>query len=212
MYADPLGFNAAAASSAVTHMRFSWPNMSHSVLSQVLLVPIALTHFSYTALTGRGFDIQSFVAAITPLRVSLRSLHFDFSDVALMTGYDDDGDDDEEFQKPHYEVSLRDWPLLQTLSCSLMPLLQLYDSPRLMNLLPVGLRELEVLRSSDWLIDEEAEHILEMLGQKQWAVPRLEKLVVDPKWRGGEDVRHTLKVACETAGVRFVEESVGGGW
>lgn len=201
-YMDSVIFNAAAASSAVTHLRFSYANMSPSAISQVLLVPIALTHFSYTASMGCGFDIESFMAALTPLRVSVRSLHLDFRQVGGIPI-----DYDEEFQIGNDGWSLREWPFLQTLSCSLMPLLCLKGSPRMMNLLPVSLRELGILRDLYGKDPEEAEQIVEMLEQKQWAVPRLGELSMELGWGASEGVVNQLTMACKAAGVSLVQES-----
>lgn len=174
--------------------------MVFMALSLLLQIPIARTHFSFTAVTGCGVNIEFFIAALKPLRVSLRSLHLDFRGLDLNYGVDDE----EEFDD---EGSLRGWPVLQTLSCSLMTLLHMYSSSRLLNLLPVGLRELEVLQPSCYWVAEEVVHIEQVLRQKEWAVPRLEKLSLVPGWGGSERLVSQLAVACEAAGVSLVEES-----
>lgn len=196
-YQDSAILDSAVATSGVTHLRFPSASMPVSVLSPVLLVPIALTHFSYSGIADRNFTLPSFMAALAPLRVSLQSLHLHFSKV-------------EEFQLPYPEGSLRDWPMLQTLSCPLLPLLgkgKLNGSPRLMDVLPVSLREFEVLQDSYWRVAEAVEQIVEMLEQKELVVPRLAGLAVVLGRYGSDQRVNRLEVACKTAGVSFVEES-----
>lgn len=196
-YQDSAILNSTVATSGVTHLRFPSAHMRASVLSPVLLVPIALTHFSYSGSGDRNFTLPSFMAALAPLRLSLQSLHLHFSKV-------------EEFQLPYPEGSLRDWPMLQTLSCPLLPLLgkgKLNGSPRLMDVLPVSLREFEVLQDSYWQVAQEVEQIVEMLQQKESAVPRLAKLAVVLGRYGRYQMVKRLEVACKAAGVSLVEES-----
>lgn len=194
---SPAILDTAAATSGVTHLRFSNAYMQASVISSVLRVPIALTHFSYSGFGDGNFTLPSFMAALAPLRMSLRSLHLDFSKVG-------------KYMLPYPVGSLRDWPMLQTLSCSLMPLLgnrQLNGSPHLVDLLPVSLREFEVLKDSYWSAVEEGEQIVEMLKQKKSAVPRLAKLAVVHSQNHRYRMGYQLPGACKAAGVSLVEES-----
>lgn len=145
------------------------------------------------------------MAALEPLKKSLQVLHLDFGDVGLTTS-----DEEEEFSLPYNEGSLKDWPVLRTLSCSLMPLLgkgQLDGSPRLADVLPVSLRELEILQDSHWWVSEEADQVVEMLGLKEGVVPHLEKVAVVMEWGKSERVLERLVAACKAAGVSFVDES-----
>lgn len=194
---------SAVASSRVTHLRFSYAEIPSWSLAYILCVPIALTHFSYSAVSGGNFNLPRFMAALEPLKKSLKVLHLDFGDVDLTTS-----DDEEEFLLPYEEGSLREWSALTTLSCSLMPLLgkgQLDGSPRLVDVLPVGLRELEILQDSHWWVSEEVDQVVEMLQSKESVVPQLEKVAVVMEW-GTVTVPERLVVACEAAGVKFVDE------
>lgn len=142
------------------------------------------------------------MAALVPLQPSLQYLHLDFGNIDLDTG--------DEPVLVYDEGSLREWPVLRTLSCSLMPLLgkgQLHGSPRLVSVLPPSLRELEILEDSYWHAPEKAEQVVEMLAEKQWAVPYLEKIAVVMESGNTQSVRDKMVVACEAAGVRFVEDS-----
>lgn len=196
---------AAAATSPVTHLRLSHATSSLWVLGYVLGVPIALTHFSYSAVSDGCFNLPCFMATLAPLRPSLQYLHLDFGDVGFTSS-----DEEEEFQLPYDEGSLREWPVLRTLSCSLMPLLgkeEREGSPRLANVLPPSLRELEVLQDCHWEIWQGANQVVEMLAQKESAVPHLEKLAMVMGWGGSQRVVYELTAACEVAGVSFVKES-----
>lgn len=189
-----------ASSSTVTHLRFSHSEIPDWLLSNALLAPIALTHFSYSIFPSRGFLLSEFMATLVPLRPSLQYLHLDFGNMVLPS----------ELQLPHNDASLREWPLLRTISCSLIPLLgggPRDGSPRLMDVLPPSLRELEILWDSYWSFSDAADQIVEMLAEKRWAVPYLERLAVVAESGMAQGVLDNLVVACEAAGVSFVKDS-----
>ncbi|KAL0631764.1 hypothetical protein Q9L58_009372 [Maublancomyces gigas] len=206
----------AAATTPVTHLRFSNPerfSLAHShytdisarALDYVLRVPIALTHFSYSSDSNSNLELPVFMRSISLLRLTLQYMHLDFSDVTLPI----EAEENEVFL-PSDAGSLREWLVLRTMSCSLMPLLGkqvLHNSVRLMNLLPPGLRELEILQDWKWEVCDAVEHVVEMLAQKPYAAPRLEKVAVVTSCRKSQRTIDKLTVACETAGVSFVEQS-----
>ncbi|KAL0636969.1 hypothetical protein Q9L58_004072 [Maublancomyces gigas] len=196
---------AAAETSTVTRLRFSYAEMSSWALQYILRVPIALSHFSYSPVDDIDIDLPQLMSAMAPLRPSVQYLHLDFCNVELMTI-----DEVDKFILPYDEGSLRSWSMLRTLSCSLMPLLgngQRDGSPRLMNVLPAGIRELEILEDCIWSIPEKVDQIVEMLAQKDWVVPCLEKLAVVLKLVKCQRATDELTIACEAAGVSFVEDS-----
>lgn len=195
---------AAAATSRVTHLRLSHALTSAWTLTSVLRVPIALTHFSFSAVSDSNVNLPAIMGALVHIRQSLRCLHLDFRDAALTS------DDEGEWWVPHEEGSLRHWPVLRTLSCSLMPLLgkgQLDEAVHLVDVLPVSLRELEVLQDWHWRVSEEVDEVVEMLERKEYVVPQLEKLAVVMVWGRNEGLVQRLVAACELAGVSLVEES-----
>lgn len=191
----------SVSSSTATHLRFSRAGLPDWLLSQVLLVPIALTHFWYSAIPTSGFQMSSFMATLGTLRPSLQYLHLDFGDTTLTS---------DELPLLYNDGSLREWPVLRTLSCSLLPLLgggRWDGSPRLMNVLPPGLRELEILQDIYWSVAEKTDQIVEMLAEKRWAVPGLAKLAVVVESGLTYGALDDLVVACEAAGVSFVKDS-----
>lgn len=204
-YNMPLdALDAAVGTSPITHLRFSHAEVSPSVLRYVLPVPIALTHFSYSAASNCSFNLPHFMRALLPLRLSLLHLHLDFCGISITTS----GASADTFRLPYPEGSLREWPVLRTLRCSLVPLLgrtKFAASPRLMDVLPPSLRELEVLQDWKWGVGSVVEQVVEMLAQKMWAVPRLEKVAVCMEWGKTQRAVDQLTGACEAAGVSFVE-------
>lgn len=145
------------------------------------------------------------MTALEPLKKSVRVLHLDFGEVDSTTS-----DEGQGFPLPYNEGSLREWSVLTTLSCSLAPLLgkgQMDGSPRLADVLPMGLRELEILQDSYWLVGEAVNHVVELLVRKEPVVPRLERVAVEMEDWMSKWVVEKLVVACETAGVSLVDES-----
>lgn len=112
------GMDAAVATSVVKRITILNGEMSSFVLSQILNLPIALTHFSDSAMADGSFDLRCFMNSLSPLRASLQSLHLDFGELRITSS-----DEQEELMLSYNEGSLRDWPKLHILRCSLTPLL-----------------------------------------------------------------------------------------
>lgn len=182
-YNIPLdALSTATGTSRITHLRFSHASVSASVLRYVLRIPIALTHFSYKAASRCDFNLPHFMDALGPLRPSLVYLHLDFCGIGLATSVEGGV-----FRLPYSQGSLRGWPVLRTLRCSIVPLLgrwKLEDSPRLMDVVPPSLRELQVLQDWEWGVPDVVEEVVEMLAHKAWVVPCLEKVAVAMEWGG----------------------------
>lgn len=186
-----LAAEAAAATSTVTHLRLFAMSLQMPALGYILKIPTALTHFSYCTCTP---DHDRYIMqALLPLQVSLQHLHIEWVGVQHPIG------------------SLRSWPALRTVSCSLAALLgrdHNQDSPRLTDVLPASLRDLVIMR--EYYSDEKAvaDQLVELVRQKKVIVPRLETLVVplsDPQmWPDGY-VIHTLRDSCEDAAVELVD-------
>lgn len=182
--------DVAPSTSQVTDLRFSYTTVSQKCLEFILTIPAALTYFEYRCNDGR--HTLDFSHALTPLRMSLTHLHLKYVPATKRIG------------------SLRDWPLLRTVSCSLTALLGKYgqtDMPRLSDVLPAGLRELDIQRDWYWTVAAEVNAAVDLLEQKEAQVPELETLVVviSPAIMT-RDVRNQsrLRIACHDAGVKLV--------
>lgn len=194
-------FNAAATST-VTHLRFTKANLHPPFLEWALKIPIALTHFSYSEERGTmNFDLPAFGRAIAPLRRTLEYLHLDLMEVAL-------GDDGQTGGFPRTIGSLRDWPALRTVSCPLVALLghgaKLYHPPCFAHLLPVNIVELEILKDNYWPLA--SDQVLKLLKNKS-AVPALRMLVTAVGNRLNLRSQDVLCVPCKAAGVDLVDNS-----
>lgn len=192
----------AASSSPVTHLRFSHADIPYWLLAQVLMAPIALTHFSYTTVPNPHLTMPGIMTTLAPLRPSLQYLHLNFANISFRPSKVN--------QLPYEGAPLREWPVLRTLSCAMVTLLGRGPpggSQSLVDVLPPCIQELEILPDPFYSIAKKADKLVEMLAVKQWAVPRLERLavVIEPcqsKYNLG-----TLVTACEAAGVSFVQDS-----
>lgn len=172
-----------ARSSCITKLRFADSHLSLAQLSSILTIPIALTHFSYTAATGGAFDIMGFMATLAPLPQTLQYLHMDLRYTVILTPVEFEG------------ASLRAWSALRSLSCPLVALMRPESESMLADVLPSGLRELAVIACAPWLYREVVEKVVDMLKRKDMQVPALRKVAVvsiaEPQF-----VREMLEVAC----------------
>lgn len=196
--------------STVTDLRLSYEGAIFWALQTILKMPRALERFSCTVTSDEGYFPKN---SLEPLRNSLRSLRLDFTKVTetYSSEYDDDDDDDDGDDPAALVINpLRDWPVLRTVMSSLMPLLGVGlwpYLPRLVDALPVGIRELEILSDYYWSPAETVREVLEMLGEKVVMVPALEKLAVLTAERMKPEEIERLRVACEAAGVTLVEDT-----
>lgn len=194
-------------SSNVTDLRLSYEGAIFWSFQTILKIPRALERFSCTVTSDEGYFLPTLKNSLEPLRNSLQSLRLDFTEVTETYNSEDEDEDD---LVAHVIKPLRDWPVLRTVMTSLMPLLGMGlwpDSPRLVDVLPVGIRELEILSDHYWSPVETVREVLEMLGEKMVMVPALEKLAVLTAERLKPEARERLRVACDAAGVTLVEDT-----
>lgn len=192
----PDSATAAAGTSRITSLRLRDSSLSASALQAILLIPVALTHFSFSplsALSDSAFPLD----AVKP---TLRYLHIDLAGVALFSiRCNTEG--------PMIGC-LRDWPALRTLRCSLRGLLGREPHTGcvgLAGLLPRGLRALEILDDAYWTGKDKLGKVVEMLREKEAMLPRLVRLEISV----GES-EHVLRDACESVGVVLVVRQAGG--
>lgn len=180
--------DVAPATSLVTHLRFSETTVSQECLEFILKIPAALAFFSYRS-SGSHHNLDP-SHVLQPLRMSLKYIHLGYVPVTKPIG------------------SFRDWPLLRTVSCSLTALLGKNgqnDMPRLNDMLPAGLRQLEICRNHYWSVAAEIREVVDLLKQKEAKVPGLETLVVFSSGMRTTDVwnQSSLRIACHEAGVQL---------
>lgn len=138
--------------------------------------------------------------ALELLRNTLQHLHLDF--VTEKGPHINDG-------LTFVGRSLRTWPVLRSLGCGLMSLLGKQDEVgtlRLVTVLPLSLRELEILKDHYWTYGEAMIQAVELVDQMEMVVPKLECLVVvrrSDSHRGSEE---RLARLCEDAGVRHEDD------
>lgn len=188
----PGDFGAAASTSRVTHMRLLCTAVPAASLTRILSVPTGLTHFTYSAYRC-DVHLADFGAALLPLKKSLRVLHLE------LYGFRQTPED------PGIGC-LRDWPALHTLRGSMLEFLGRSDTIALVDVVPAGIRELEILSDRYWSVVQEKEKMLEMVRQKA-RVPGLRVLAADLGGRAGLRSLALLTAACEEAAVVLVDNS-----
>lgn len=187
--------------SGITSLCLRRSCLSESVLQAILRLPAALTHFSYTHETvhlGLVVDVSKFPLAL--VSATLTHLHIDLSAATLSPLRDN-------LPRPTI-CSLRDWHALRTLQCSLTSLLgweRRTEAGRLAEVLPAGLRELEILADRYWAGKEMVVKVVEMLDEKESMLPALERLVMSVGRSG-----NVLREACGAAEVVLVARKAGG--
>lgn len=186
-------FAAAAGTSSLTHLTIPSGCSALQPLRCLLGIPRALTHFTYHP-SGVDFDFNfaGFGLALLPLKHSLTSLVLDFRLVDLSW-----------VNRPPITTigSLRDWAALRSLTCSL-PVLLASDSPGLAEVLPAGIRELEILDDLEPPVGEAVKAVVELLGAKE-LVLALERVGVYACRSKSKRLRKRLRKACWAVGVRF---------
>lgn len=196
---------AHTAVSDVKKLEFSYARMPPAALMRILQIPRALTYFSYCAMGANGstYSLPDLGKSLGPLRGSLETLVLDFSRLLpTQTGEND---------TPATTIgSLREWPVLRNVYCSLVPLLGKVPhtaSPlQLGDVLPAGIRRLRVLGDKYWSSEEAFGEVVVLLGQKETSVPRLERVVMSKAMVSVPEVKESLRVLCEVAAVVLAED------
>lgn len=202
---DRIRPTAAAHTSTVTKLCVTHADFTSREISTIFQVPIALTHFSFSAGVKCRYTLKQFMHGLSSLGNSVRYLHLDFLDMDPT-----DGDDTEDLTA-FTDGSLLHWTALRTLSCSLIPLLGKGlrpDSRHLTDVLPMGIRELAILEDWFWSYTERVEEVNNLLKQKQVVVPVLGKVaLMEEEWGSDPLAEAKLEIACQAAHVSLVEDS-----
>lgn len=192
-------FDAAACTSAITHLRLWGTDLSAESLTRILAVPAALTHLTYFA-QGTAFHVADFGAALLSLKNTLQALHLDFYGIARPWNIPSDG----------AIGSLRGWPALHIVRGSMMGFLgrgQTPVVPVLADVLPEGITEFEILRDRYWLVAEVKDLMMQLVRQKAACVPALQVMAADLGGRGALRSVVALADACAEEGVVLVDSS-----
>lgn len=184
------GIIAFARQSPITNLSLHFGNTTTSMLQHILQMPRALTHFSYADDSQYPYTPDTTIplrSALGALRQTLKSLSLGGLR-ALQLG------------QPGQQTigSLHDWPALTTIRCSLTALLgtRLTATCRLVDLLPMGIRELEVRR-----LDE----LSHLRSTSEWTVTEMtDQLVLVVLHR-----RQLVRLTVDTCSVRYTVEM---GW
>ncbi|KAL0630966.1 hypothetical protein Q9L58_010185 [Maublancomyces gigas] len=184
----------SAGTSLVRKLRFANTDLPASFLDPVLKIPAVLTHFSYFPWSADiHFTIAPVLRALEPHRSTLQYLQLDLDGLGR-SGH---------VTSP--TVSLRDWPVLHTVSASLVGLLgQRKGAFGLADVLPEGLRELEILEDVYWSGKQGVDEVVEMLRRRdEMAV--LERVVLGIGERTGLRSVELLRCLGESVGVLVVD-------
>lgn len=196
-FSDADALLAATTFSPITHLKFPFARITQHELATILSAPRALTHFAFFPRSiNINYDFNLLRHAIAPLRASLTCLVLQFWTSQTRARHRGGASST--------LGSLREWPVLRTLRCSLLPLLGLGlsgESRDIAAVLPECLRELEIFEDRVWTPDEALEEALVLVRCKRVRVPELRRLTVFSR-RGGEALaRERLRMACVEVGV-----------
>lgn len=187
---------ALSGTSPVTHISFPFINISPSSLKRILVVPHALKYFSYHMPCDQDFGLSDIRQALQPLQRSLCYLHLEFfllHDDVLVSSIG----------------SLRDWPELRCVRCSLATLLGgdiANITEQLAYALPRRLHALEIIHSDRWTAAAVVDVVVNMLDQKGALLPGLRRLAVRYNWHLDREQLGRLIDACKTVDVEFIHE------
>lgn len=198
---DPVLLGAHLRSSAITHLTLQHGNMTACALAHILRLPRALTHFTYSDSHANplgNLDLRSFRLALLVVRDTLQYLRLGFCSAL---------EDDNEWPAYRGLGSLREWPALQSIGCTMMALLGRSEGAVecLGDVVPAVVREVILVSGwGDWSSEELARQIAMMVGRSggsalQWLeVMTLERGII------GEEMEDGLRAVCEEAGVSLV--------
>lgn len=195
--------------STVTELKLSYETSTKIwSLRCILGMPHALERFSFSLAAHDGhFNAPGFGKALKPIENSLKYLRLDFSYFIDMQSSDESDDGN---QVTDTIGSLREWPLLQTVVISLLPLLGCEPGPlmpRLVDVLPANIRNLEILSDYYWWHEDVMDQILKMLEDKPTMLPRLQRVAAFTVGVMSPARRERLMVACNAVGVTLVDDT-----
>lgn len=201
--------------STVTHLTLPPSDISASTLTSILKVPRALEHFTYYTRGHTEPELLQIGAAMKPLQNSLQYLYLDLGGTKYRSGTQAPSHmylyyGDRNSQRPSDTIgSLRLWPVLRTVRCTLKALLgnrsQDTQPPLLAYILPAGIQVLEILHDKFWTVSEAVHQVIVLLAYKEEMVKDLKRIAVCTDQRMMPDLEEKLMAACTAARVELVE-------
>lgn len=186
--------SVASGESSVTTLHFWTTLLCSAALAHILTTPRALETFAYDcSYDNQGFDLPGIGRALLPLQSSLQTLwlscgHYNGREPTSTIG------------------TLREWPNLRAVGCSLVALLgsrRRQDGLRLENVLPARLQVFEILRDKSWSVESTVEIVRGLLGRKYVVLPGLKCLAVLRVIKKSDEISESLQLACHAVGVEF---------
>lgn len=104
-------------------------------------------------------------------------------------------------------ASFRDWPALRSVTCSLDVLVSRGSHGLLAAVLPVGVRELEILDDGDVPVGVAVKEVVALLAAAEM-VPEMRRVRVYAERRKSKRLRRRLKKACWAVGVAFEDRAM----
>lgn len=187
----------ASGTSTVTALRIRHTALASGALEHILTIPRALERFRYDcSYRSPDVDLTAIGRALLPLRSTLQALWLGCGHHPVLDA-------------THTIGTLCGWPELYTVRVSLVLLLGGARRPgglRLENLLPAGLRVLQVLPDKEWSLEAAVDVVVRLLRMKRVVLPMLESVAVLREVPKREEMWNMLVAACEDAGVELVPD------
>lgn len=191
-------------SSTVTQLTLRSASLSICSLAQIFQIPRALTHLSLAEwdILDTPFHGPELGQALQCVSSTLQHLQLSIRDYTNMgpTVIDD--------WQPNTVGSFRNWPVLTTLRCPLTLLLGQgpeAGTARLVDALPLGIKELEIEADQHWSRRAALDEIVDLVDRKDMC--GLENLAVVTVGRKLASEVGPVGVACSAAGVRLMVSS-----
>lgn len=186
--------------STVSELHLCYGYMTPLMVRDLLHAPRALTHFSYHTLRTTGWEMAAVGLGLEEhVRPTLQSLALTIGRPGKLYPWG-------MHHGSGFTIGpLREWPVLRSVRTSLTVLLgrgPVQTTLHLVDVLPVGIRELEVEMDPYWTVQEIANEVVEMLHLKQSGDFALLAVVTVP----GEvyEAAEWLGAACDDVGVQLV--------
>lgn len=194
--ADVAGFER---SSEVTSVGIGYGHCTMGSLVKILRVPRVLREFKYGHWAENNclmFNGPMFMKALEVHSATLECLELRIGDPRPRRGELDSS-----------IGSLRGWPVLKSVTCSLTVFLgkgREVAVERLVGVLPIGICELDIRRDVHWTDMEVAEEVVHMIEMKgEWGLNRLRAVTIQI-WRNIDEMEQRLQSKCDAAGVELI--------